>query len=273
MLQNQYNIADLSPLLLQPIALEQRLIFERDGAICLRQLMDRAWIEMLRQATDEARDQPGPTSHFWALDGEPGGFYEESGVWLRHPAFKALVYDSPLGAIAGALLGSAAIRFNFDQIFYKDAGTVKPSNWHQDSPYLPITGRQCLGLWVSLDAVPRDYALEFLRGSHRWGAPFRPRNVDGPGLPMPDIEACRESFDIIGWAVEPGDVVAFHIDTIHGARGGRNVAQKRRTIATRWTGDDIRFAEPALVTPHVPVAPHEIGAPMSGDLYPLVWQN
>ena len=35
--------------------------------------------------------------------------------------------------------------------------------------------------------------------------------------PVPDINANRDSFDIIGWHYEPGDVLLFHGHVLHSA--------------------------------------------------------
>ena len=46
-----------------------------------------------------------------------------------------------------------------------------------------------------------------------------------PSLPeLSDIEGARDSFDILGWDYEPGDVLLFHGHIVHSARGGGNTA-------------------------------------------------
>src|SRR5438876_212347 len=95
----------------------------------------------------------------------------------------------------------------------------------------------------------RDGVVLLRRALHaRWVVPFeidrpafREANKDIAFFPVPDIAAHRDSFDIVGWAVEPGDVVAFNLATLHGARGGRDVSFRRRTLSTRWAGDDVRY--------------------------------
>lgn len=51
-----------------------------------------------------------------------------------------------------------------------------------------------------------------------------------------------DTTQIVRWAMEPGDVMVFHADIVHGAPGYAGVG-RRRALVTRWLGDDARFAE------------------------------
>jgi ectoine hydroxylase-related dioxygenase (phytanoyl-CoA dioxygenase family) len=53
--------------------------------------------------------------------------------------------------------------------------------------------------------------------------------------------ANRANYPIIGWTLEPGDAVFFHMLALHGAAGvsGTN---RRRVLSVRFIGDDIRHA-------------------------------
>jgi ectoine hydroxylase-related dioxygenase (phytanoyl-CoA dioxygenase family) len=64
---------------------------------------------------------------------------------------------------------------------------------------------------------------------------------------VPDVEADRGAHPILGWALEPGDAVAFNMLTLHAAAGSRN---RRRAFSVRLVRDDVRFA----VRPH-PTSP------------------
>ena len=58
---------------------------------------------------------------------------------------------------------------------------------------------------------------------------------------LPDIELQRESFDIIGWDYEPGDLLLFHGHILHSARGNVHAPSPRRALATMWAGDDVHY--------------------------------
>ena len=135
-------------------------------------------------------------------------------------------------------------------------------------------------MWVSFEEVPRRLSLEFVRGSHRWGVRFYfgpqvhdPRQI--AAFPVPAIEEHRDSFDIVGWASEPGDIIAFHMSTLHGAQGGQHVPQCRRSLSLRWAGDDVRFTGCALPIPFptddwAGLTP---GARVLSPLKPRVWPS
>jgi ectoine hydroxylase-related dioxygenase (phytanoyl-CoA dioxygenase family) len=69
----------------------------------------------------------------------------------------------------------------------------------------------------------RDFSSELVAGSHS-GPRFMPRSFmdaqakwfpEGTLQDLPDIETRREGYPIIGWAIEPGDAVCFHMLTLH----------------------------------------------------------
>ena len=98
---------------------------------------------------------------------------------------------------------------------------------------------------------------------------------DGSLTELPDIQANRENYPIISWALEPGDAVFFHMLALHGAAGvsGTN---RRRVLSVRFIGDDIRHAPRRWKTsPHFPGLEEQLppGAPMDHPLFPVVWNS
>jgi ectoine hydroxylase-related dioxygenase (phytanoyl-CoA dioxygenase family) len=89
---------------------------------------------------------------------------------------------------------------------------------------------------------------------------------------MPDIDADRSKFEILGWAMEPGDAVAFDFHTIHGAPANRSTT-RRRVFSARWVGADAYFIDrkgrgsPPLR--HLTLAD---GAPLDGPDFPVVFR-
>ena len=66
---------------------------------------------------------------------------------------------------------------------------------------------------------------------------------------VPDVEADRAAFAIVGWALQPGDAVAFNMLTLHAAAGS---ATRRRAFSLRLLGDDVRYAPHGrAVTDHI----------------------
>src|SRR5690606_18477869 len=86
--------------------------------------------------------------------------------WRRIPEYERFLTQSPTGQIAARLMGSKTARVFYDSMFYRTAGTRARTPWHQDKPYWSVEGQHVCSLWVPLDPVPRESALEFVRGTH-----------------------------------------------------------------------------------------------------------
>ncbi len=139
-----------------------------------------------------------------------------------------------------------------------------------------------MSFWIPLDPVERPSTLEFVAGSHT-GPWFMPRSfVKGTSMvfeegeleEVPDIDADRDAWDIRGWAMEPGDAVAFNMLTLHAAAGSPT---RRRAFSVRLIGDDVTYAP----RPHRTSPPFEeladgslsAGAPMDHELFPVIWER
>ena len=159
----------------------------------------------------------------------------------------------------------------------KEPGTAARTPWHQDQPYWAVSGRQVCSLWLPLDPVPREVSVEVVCRSHRWPE-YNPAHFsDGSayadtGLAsLPDIEAERAKHRIVGFAMEPGDVLAFQAMIVHGAPG--NMGRfRRRALSTRWAGEDARYCvrrgEVAIPTSD-PGLKH--GDRLDSNRFPLIW--
>ena len=143
----------------------------------------------------------------------------------------------------------------------KEPRTESRTPWHHDLPYYCIDGTQCVSFWTALDPVPRAVSLELVAGSHRWGKSFMPKKFigvdyqrEGEALDtMPDIDGHRDEFEIVSFDVAPGDAIAFHFLTVHGAPGNVSASARRRAFVHRWVGDDVRFkVRPGEVSPPFP---------------------
>ena len=84
------------------------------------------------------------------------------------------------------------------------------------------------------------------------------------------MDAERDNLDILGWAVEPGDAVAFTFSTIHGAPANHS-PERRRVVSIRWVGDDARFVKrQGTTSPAFPDLEYEDGAPFDAPIFPVI---
>ena len=249
--------------------------FRRDGAVCLRGLF-RDWIDILARGIE--RNMAAPSEDVRIYDGGAGRFFGDYCNWQRIPEYRQFVFESPAARVARILMGSRSVRLFHEHVLIKEPGADVPTPWHQDQPYYCVDGAQSCSIWVPLDPVDRATSPEFVAGSHGWDQFFRPERFnrtplnEADGLPaVPDIEADRARYDILGWDMEPGDAVAFTFRTLHGAPANKRQDRARRAFSSRWVGDDATFARrPGTTSPpfrHVTLA-H--GAPLEGPDFPLV---
>jgi ectoine hydroxylase-related dioxygenase (phytanoyl-CoA dioxygenase family) len=257
--------------------------YRRDGVVCLRGAFDDRWIGRLRAAVERDLANPGPNATNFAEGSTSGNFFGDMFMWKHDADFAAAALASPAPEIAARFMGSARVDFFYDQLFVKEPGTAHPTPWHQDQPYWPVKGRQVASIWVALDPIDRSNgAVEFVAGSHGWGISYRPtpfrkghevKFTQSDLVPVPDIDAGRDKYDIRWWPMAPGDCLVFHAMIVHGAPGNATPAKRRRGLSLRYTGDDVRY-DPRPGTFQFPYKPDLTpGAPMTCELFPRVWPS
>jgi ectoine hydroxylase-related dioxygenase (phytanoyl-CoA dioxygenase family) len=255
--------------------------FQRDGAVCIRQLLTQDELALLRDGIEANLAAPSPRAKVASRPDDPGRFFEDFCNWQDIDAFRRFIFEAPLAQLAQRLMGSQTVRLYHDHLLVKEPGTRQRTPWHQDQPYYNIEGMQNVSMWIPADPVRRHSTLEFVAGSHL-GPWLMPRSFmqneakwfpEGSLADLPDVEADRSKFPIIGWEIEPGDVVCFHMLTLHAA-GGVDGDRRRRVFSVRFLGDDIRHAPRRWVTsPEFPGLAQELpaGATMDHALFPLLW--
>lgn len=255
--------------------------FRRDGAVVVRGLLSTEEVATLERGVERNLSELSPLGMNATRPGEPGAFVEDFRNWQRIPEYEQVIRGSALAAAGAALMGSREVRLFHDHLLVKEAGTLDRSPWHQDQPYYCIDGRQTVSFWIPLDPVARASTLEFVAGSHAGGRWYMPRSFvrgtamvfeEGALEEVPDVDADRDAWEIKGWALAPGDAVAFHMLTLHAAAGS---PARRRAFSVRLVGDDVRYAP----RPHRTSPPFEEldgvlapGAPLEHPLFPLLWQ-
>ena len=257
--------------------------FEHDGAVCIRQLLLPAEVALIRAGIDANMAQPSPRAKVASQPGDPGFFIEDFCNWQHLESYRRAIFDSAMAMTAGMLMQSQRVRLYHDHMLTKEPGTRQRTPWHQDQPYYNIDGRQNCSLWMPVDAVRRHSTLEFVAGSHR-GPWLMPRTFmdhqakwfpEGSLADLPDIDAAREQHNIIGWEIEPGDVVCFHMLALHAA-GGVDGDRRRRVFSVRFIGDDIRHAPRAWPTSPEFAGLRDTlppGAAMDHPLFPVLWER
>ena len=282
--------------LVRPITPDEIAAYERDGVVCLRQVMPLAWLERMAapiEAELAAARSADLSEMARAIEAGGGEILEDAAIetastgrfiagtdhWRSNADFRAFATESPLAEIAAALMRSETVHLYEDSLLVKEPGSKERTAYHQDLAYFHVEGEQVCTSWCPLDPVtPETGAVSYVRGSHRWGKVYRPNlfvsRADIPGTlgePLPPIDEKPEDYDLVQFSLQPGDVTVHHARTLHGAGGNAATSQRRCAISVRYTGDDVRFHR----RPGAPTKPHHEGMldgdALGGEGAPQAW--
>jgi ectoine hydroxylase-related dioxygenase (phytanoyl-CoA dioxygenase family) len=252
--------------------------YQRDGAVYLPGLF-KDWVETIGAGIERNMREPGPYASENLKPGEGGRFFDDYCNWRRIPEFVDVIRKSPAAEAAAALMGSRSAQLFHDHVLVKEPGTSKPTPWHQDAPSYFVDGEQTVSFWVPVEPV-KEATLRCIAGSHHWPKMVLPvrwlseQNFyagDNDYLPVPDPDAEPGKYTVAEWQMQPGDAVAFHYKTVHGARGNMS-ERRRRAFSVRWVGDDARYVKrPGRTSPPFPGHNMKDGERLRADWFPVVW--
>ncbi|NKB53031.1 MAG: phytanoyl-CoA dioxygenase [Rhizobiaceae bacterium] len=246
--------------------------YTRDGVVLLKNILSNHWLKKLRLAVD-SEVQKG--DRYFAYK----NMREKSGT------FQDYCLNSDVGQRVAEVADSPWTSLIYDQIFAKEPGTKTQTGWHTDQPYWPVAG-PIMTIWIALDPVDADNgALEFIRGSHAWGAKYRPFKTDQLGafthylekdnpdyVDMPDFEKDREIYEIVHFdRMEPGDALAFDGMTVHSAMGNRTTTRRRRGYAIRFAVKGAIYEPRDEVTEWLHDSSLKPGAPFREGRFPVIF--
>ncbi len=223
--------------------------YQREGAVVLRGVLNPAQVAQLARGIEHNLAHLSPLALVASQADDPGKFVEDFCTWQDNADYTAVMRESALPAVAAQLMQSKTVRIYHDHLLVKEPGTRQPTPWHQDQPYYNVSGRQNVSFWIPVDPVPLESTLRFVAGSHAgtWYMPRTFRDQQAKWFPegtlqeLPEIDAQPERFRQLGWALQPGDAVAFHMLTLH-ASSGVGPGTRRRVFSARYLGDDARHA-------------------------------
>ena len=221
--------------------------FEEDGAVIVRGVLDGNELKLLEDVFYARLADPETTAPLYAGDER---IVQSHGNSARDPLIVRLLAETALADLAARLFRGRPVWYWSEQAWWKKGGAARRTAWHQDLSYVPFAGPGFAVLWIPLDPLPAANALEVVAGSHRRtlynGSRFDPTDdvaplFDAGLLPtLPDIEADRGNWPIIGDRLEPGDVLVFHPACLHGGAPAA-AGQERRSMSFRFFTDDVVY--------------------------------
>lgn len=225
-------------------------VFRQDGVVCLKGALGAETMKLAREAYEWSLANPGPHATH-ARPAEGGESLQDRANPEALDVYRPLVGRPEFAALLTRLWGKREIWYMYEQVFKRTGGPTGRTPWHQDTSYLPVDGEDLAVFWISFEPLTADQSLEFVRGSHRGtlhdGSIFDPKDPtiplygDGSMPRLPDIEKNRAAYDIVSFAVEPGDVVAFHPSMLHGG-AATDETRDRNTLSLRFFGEEVHVA-------------------------------
>lgn len=269
---------DISANFTTPLQQDDVDAYRRDGAVVLRNLVTPRELQRLREGIEHNLAEPGALAGTASADSDPGRFFEDFCNWQRIPAYQDVIFGSELGRVSAQLMGSRTVRLFHEHLLIKEAHTEQPTPYHQDQPYYNVDGSQNVSFWIPVDPVPLSASLSFVAASHASGTWFLPKSFlteQTPWFPpgsLAEAPPITSETPLLQWALQPGDVLAFHMLTLHGSAGTKTL---RRAFSVRFLGDDMVHAPRTWRTsPQFEGLTEQLapGAPMEHSLFPLVFQ-
>ena len=247
--------------------------YQADGVVLVRGLF-ADHVQSLRAGIAQNMAEPGPFASTNDRAGETGLFFDDYCNWQRIDAFGAAARSPKVIEAAATLMGSKTVQMFHDHVLVKEPGTSMATPWHQDAPYYFVQGQQTVSFWSPLDPVTTA-TLRCVAGSHQWAKDVVPTRwvsedafFEGDYMPVPDPDA--EGMRIVEFEMEPGDAVAFHYRTLHGARGNQSDT-RRRAFSLRLLGDDARYVtRPGPTSPPFPGHDMVEGQRLREDWFPIL---
>jgi len=227
-----------------------RRAYAGDGVIRLRGALDRRWLALTAAGIERNLAAPGHFFRDQTPADSPARYVFDYWCWPRIAEFEELIFAGPAAARVAELFGTSGVRLLMDNWFLREAGATNGAPWHHDEPYFDFfAGRKCI-FWFPLEPVSAHEGLQFVAGSHGWGEVYMAQNfkADQPFAeadgyrPVPDIDARRDEFRLLGGDVQAGDALIFDFRTLHAAAAGkRPLARSIRRMSLRFGDADVRF--------------------------------
>lgn len=254
---------------------EEIATYARDGVVCLRQVLQPEWIELLRPAAERI-----------TVDGEDMGLlptYPGRYMARTVPEFRQFVFESPLAEIGARVMQSRQVRFFFDEFFVKKPNSDEKTIWHTDRMGWPVKGMMVPSLWLPLTPITHANSLECIPGSHDqdvryWLFSPNARHMQRPDdrSPHPDEQALRSDPNnkFVTWEMQPGDLLVIHPWLLHYSHGNPTDGW-RIAVSVRMFGDDIRWQPRPDCVNLAGISFDEMleGEAPRGPLFPVLWSE
>lgn len=223
----------------------QRTKFEHDGFVVLEALFTPAEAAELRDHFMALREEGSHPGDYDGVDigaDDPLKRYPRMIHMHRWDATsRAWVLDSRIGAGLQGLTGVGPFAVQ-TMLYFKPPG-ARGQALHQDQSYLRAAPGTCLAAWMALDPCDEENGcLQVVPGSHT--LPLLCTERADTAKSFTDVTVpVPEGMEPIPVRMQPGDVLVFHGQLIHGSFPNRTQDRFRRALIGHYiTGDAERVA-------------------------------
>lgn len=256
--------------------------FKADGFLILDHLLSSAELETARSRFEplfrgEFATGLYPDEWNWREGRDPPDRTRQiCNGWKSDRAIARIVLKEEIGRICATLAGWSGARIGQDNVIWKPPGATA-LGFHQDDSYcqwvIPSGFTTC---WIALDdTTAAGGTLEYVRGSHRWGAFPTIRQFHAPDDYRESLRMAAES---VGATVEivpvevPAGGCAIHAGgTWHGSDRNRS-SQPRRSLVAHCLPAEARF-HPTEVS-YIYSRYRRVGDDtMDESFFPILWTH
>lgn len=152
------------------------------------------------------------------------------------PTLMGYMLHPPLEPILRALLGETPIAAQ--SMFYWKPPGARGQAFHQDNFYLRVHPGTCLAAWVAVDRADEDNGCLFVAPGSQHLDVFCPEeDADLEVSFTRHIVPVPEGLEEVPVVLDPGDVLFFGGNLIHGSRPNRTAGRFRRSFICHYVGE------------------------------------
>ncbi len=142
--------------------------------------------------------------------------------------------DERLEGVLNDLFGEEPLAAQ-SMLYFKPAG-ARGQALHQDNFFLKVEPGTCIAAWVALDPADRaNGGLEVVPGTHDMDV-FCPEEADSTVSFTRDYVPVPEGLEVLPVDLEPGDVLFFNGQLVHGSQPNSTVDRFRRSFICHYVG-------------------------------------
>jgi ectoine hydroxylase-related dioxygenase (phytanoyl-CoA dioxygenase family) len=276
--------------------------YRNEGFLAAGKVISDETLKELRSGLDELTSAPVAEGTLYvdlmerSLEPTQATFDYFTFIWKTREEFRKVAFSPHLARMAAQLLDTDRVVLFGDSLFIKHARTGGPLHYHQDVMAWPLDKPGGLTCWIALDeATPKNGSMVFAAGSNSLGERLPVDSVTGETLHKGFVGGTRaeadykvgdltetdlepmtteelDQFPKVETTYAPGEC-SFHGTLVWHASGPNPTDSTRRAYSIRYAdGNRIWLGEQkAFYYYKDEEAGVEVGAPVGGPNFPLVW--